>query len=154
MHRSNLLQLAAGCHLPRNTFKTHLKQQMWPQSTSHQMRNTLLACICLNTCQYTYEQRPYIQRGVCVRAHPDRQTAEHKNTRTQGQTLPPAAGRPLSMVLQGRRPRSPPAGPAALPVAGFSCFLPIRDTSGYKPRSFRSSLRFYGQRQVELLRGT
>lgn len=90
----------------------------------------------------------------CVCACTPGQTAEHKNTRTQGQTLPPAAGRPLSMVLQGRRPRSPPAGPAALPVAGFSCFLPIRDTSGYKPRSFRSSLCFYGQRQVELLRGT
>lgn len=60
---------------------------------------------------------------VCAKrgggAHTDRQTDGQTDRR-------PAAGRPLSRVLQ-------PAAPAALRVAGFSYFLPIRDTSGYKP---------------------
>lgn len=143
MHRRSPPQLAAGSHLPRNAaLKTadgtaenvtpdvqliiglHLPKQL----QTH-MRAT---AVCAKVC-------------VCARAHghTDRRTRRQTDPQTHGHTDKRArarAGRRAGRCPGCCRPwlRAPPAAPAALPVARFSYFLPIRDSSGYKPLSFRS----------------
>lgn len=147
------------------------------------MCSTLLVCICLNSCKHTCEQQPYVQRCVCTytwthgrtdtqtHRHTDTWTYGHTDTRTQGhrdtgtkghrdkrtpghRDTRPAAGRPLSRVLQAATQRSS-GGFRGSARCRIFLFSPHQRHFGLQTPEFqvKKGLCFYGQHQVKLLCG-